>query len=206
MTHVAIVPSTLPSSSILIRTLSDHSARQLFRICIAPCSSSHFRHVTRSLLSTLRLATPCTQGSNALDLAAAALSASPAGSMPVIPLAMGCYSAYGCSTVRYGAVLASDMSNIDHNTVSALASTPQHCPLSHATRPRFPLLPRLPALARVLSPPSLCIATPDRRWIDTFPFAVKPFCPSHPKTISPGSSVAPVTSADIKNASHRCSS
>ena len=80
------------------------------------------------------------------------------------------------------------------DTVSAPVSIPQHCPLSHATCPRLPFPPCPPALAHVLSLSSLCyrpLATPDRRWIDTFPFAAKSSCPSHPKSISPRSTIAP---------------
>ena len=82
------------------------------------------------------------------------------------------------------------------DTVPTPVSTPQHCPLLHATCPRFPLPPCSPALACVLLPPSLCyrlLATPDRCWIDTSPFVAKLTCLSHPqKSIGPGSSITPL--------------
>ena len=69
-------------------------------------------------------------------------------------------------------------------------------PLSHATCPRFPLTPCLHHL--VVRPVYSPLATSDRHWIDVFPLAAKLTWPSHPKTIGPGSSIAPVASADIK--------
>ena len=65
-------------------------------------------------------------------------------------------------------------------TVSAPASPTQHCPLSHATRPHFPLPPHSPALTRVLSPPSLCIChLPPQIVIGSTPSPSQSSCSSH---------------------------
>jgi hypothetical protein len=50
----------------------------------------------------------------------------------------------------------------------------------------------------VVRPAHLPLATPDRHWIDAFPFAAKLTCPLHPKTNGPDLSIAPVASADIE--------
>ena len=70
---------------------------------------------------------------------------------------------------------------MDHVTPSLRLQATR--PLLHATRPHSPLMPRLhPLIVRpVHSPP----ATPDRHWIDTFPFAAKSTCLSHPKNHRP---------------------
>ena len=93
--------------------------------------------------------------------------------------------------VRYGLALASELRNIDYVTplcackpearfvnnpslVARHASAPSpNTSLAHPwSRPRpHPL---------VVRPVHLPLATPDRHWIDAFPFAVKPLCPSHP--------------------------
>ena len=96
-----------------------------------------------------------------------------------------------------------------------------HCPI-HVT-PSACLLIHLvdtaPPVARHISAPPSCdsfthpgsrphplvvrpayspLATPDRHWIEAFPLAAKSTCPSHPKTVGPGSNIAPVALADIK--------
>jgi hypothetical protein len=99
--------------------------------------------------------------------------------------------------VRYG--VASELSNIDHVTPDLSTTRP----LSHATPPRLPLMPRSPDCAPALRIRRL--ATPDRRWIDAFSLAVKSFYSSHPSSCGLDLNIAPIASADIKSARPRCS-
>ena len=65
-----------------------------------------------------------------------------------------------------------------HNSVPhshALLAHPCSCPLSPAVRSAY--LPHI---------------TPDHQWINAFPFTAKLTWPSHPKSISPRSSIAPL--------------
>ena len=72
--------------------------------------------------------------------------------------------------------------------------------MSHANGSRFPKFPLLYAsFARLcVRPAHSPLATPDRRCIDTFPFAAKPHCPSNSKNFGLDSTVAPIASADVK--------
>jgi hypothetical protein len=91
-------------------------------------------------------------------------------------------------TVEIGLALASD-SSIYRPRDAVLCRTPRlrMFPLRIAC---LRLAPHPLVVRPAHSPP----ATPDRHWIDTFPFAAKSTCPSHPK---------PTAQAQASSPSHR---